>query len=78
MEYTLDADKMNDKKTAHEHMKEVFEFPDYYGMNLDALNDCLSAMNIETINIVNSDKGQLYFYSILDVFENLGININMQ
>jgi len=32
------------KKNFHKHLKEKFNFPDYYGENLDAFEDCLSEM----------------------------------
>lgn len=37
----------------HEMFKETFDFPDYYGRNLDALWDCLTDLSIdEPIHIV--------------------------
>ena len=42
--YILDASRFTSKSAAHEHIKEVLSFPDYYGKNLDALDDCLSEM----------------------------------
>jgi len=40
----------------HDYLKEVFDFPDYYGKNLDALYDCLTDIGIETtIQIKNKD-----------------------
>lgn len=38
----LDGLKMFTKEDAHRHLKEGFQFPDYYGANLDALYDLLS------------------------------------
>ena len=78
MEYTIDALKVNERKEAHEYLKEVFSFPEYYGKNLDALFDCLGEMRIDRITIINSEKGENYFYSILDVINDLGIETVME
>ena len=44
------------KKDGHDYLKEVLNFPDYYGKNLDALYDCLCDIGIETdIILINSD-----------------------
>ena len=78
MEYTIDALKENERKEAHEYLKEVFSFPEYYGKNLDALFDCLGEMRIDRITIINSEKGENYFYSVLDVINDLGIETVME
>lgn len=45
------------KKEGHNYLKEVFDFPDYYGKNLDALYDCLCEIGIETeIVLINGDE----------------------
>lgn len=42
------------KKDGHDYLKEILNFPDYYGKNLDALYDCLTDIGIETeITIIN-------------------------
>lgn len=38
---TLDFDGIKSLWTLHEYFKEVFNLPDYYGHNMDALWDCL-------------------------------------
>ena len=78
MEYTIDAEKLNDREAAHEYLAEVFSLPDYYGKNLDALYDCLGEMNIEKIHIINEDKGEYYFYAVLDVINDLDIEIESE
>lgn len=38
---TLDFSEIKSLWELHEHFKAVFELPDYYGHNMDALWDCL-------------------------------------
>ena len=44
------------KKDGHDYLKDVLNFPDYYGKNLDALYDCLCEIGVETeITLINGD-----------------------
>jgi RNAse (barnase) inhibitor barstar len=38
-----------DEGTMHAELKERLQFPDYYGRNLDALNDCLRSLDIDSV-----------------------------
>ena len=38
----LDGERMEDRTGLHAELKQKLSLPDYYGNNLDALNDCLS------------------------------------
>ena len=38
----IDMDRYVDAKSLHEALKRMLDLPDYYGMNADALYDCLS------------------------------------
>ena len=49
---TLNAKKMTTRERAHAHMKERLRLPDWYGNNLDALNDCLGEIGEPTRIIV--------------------------
>lgn len=42
MEYTIDLKNAKTLWTLHEAIKSGFMLPDYYGMNMDALWDCLT------------------------------------
>ena len=42
----------------HEEIAQKLSFPEYYGKNLDALNDCLSEINECYCNIYLSDNIQ--------------------
>ena len=42
MEVTLDLTRLTDRVHAHLYLQEQFDFPDWYGKNLDALYDCLT------------------------------------
>jgi RNAse (barnase) inhibitor barstar len=48
-EFTLDLTKMTSQEKAHAYLKELLHFPEYYGANLDALNDCLGEITTPTI-----------------------------
>jgi ribonuclease inhibitor len=47
----LDALEMTDKQATHEYIQSQLDFPDYYGHNLDALWDMLSALS-EPLHII--------------------------
>ena len=40
----LDGRAMDTRAALHRHLKQALSLPDYYGNNLDALNDCLGEM----------------------------------
>lgn len=53
---TIELDGKLIKEEGHDYLMEAFDFPDYYGKNLDALYDCLTEIGIETqIKITNKD-----------------------
>jgi hypothetical protein len=41
----LPEDRINDWHSFHEVSKEVFGFPSFYGMNMDAWIDCLTYLD---------------------------------
>ena len=41
-EIVLEGKAFVDIETTHVLLKEVFDFPDYYGKNLDAFWDCIT------------------------------------
>lgn len=43
-EYTVDCEKLVNPEATHTILAEIFAFPPYYGRNLDALYDCLTAL----------------------------------
>lgn len=55
MKYSLDGKKMTSREEAHKYLKEVFNFPEYYGANLDALHDCLAEMADVEVELLNVD-----------------------
>ena len=71
MNVILDARKMNEKRSAHEYLRKIFRFPDYYGCNLDALYDCLSEMEPLNLYIIHTDEANDYFPRVQSVFEDL-------
>lgn len=44
---TVDLSGVKTAEELHEALKEAFEFPDYYGGNLDALHDCLTDIAVK-------------------------------
>ena len=54
---TLDLSGISLRYELHLALKKAFGFPEYYGMNLDALHDCLTDITEETeIEILNADE----------------------
>ena len=76
----LDGAKMTERAELHAHLKEKLGLPDYYGGNLDALNDCLSERRERDL-IVISDSGAFvsecgsYGLRLLQVLLDNGIQI---
>ena len=44
----MDASRWSDEQAMHSDLAGALDFPDYYGHNLDALNDCLSVSHRPT------------------------------
>lgn len=55
---TLDFSGIKSYWALHEYFKEVFQLPDYYGRNMDALWDCLRCSFEEDTTIILKN---LYF-----------------
>ena len=52
----LDASAYKTSRDLHAALKTMLSLPDYYGMNADALNDCLSERS-EKVNLWITDPG---------------------
>lgn len=55
----FDCKSWTDRAEMHGQLKQKLNFPDYYGMNFDALNDCLSDIEI-------NGAGQIVVFNHLD------------
>ena len=65
----LDINKLNESK--HEYLKEIFDLPDYYGNNLDALYDCMSELNDTKIIILNMKDVNDFSLEVINVFNDV-------
>ena len=66
---TLDGNILADAARVHEYIKEMLEFPFYYGMNLDALYDCLTDLEDVEITITPPYEKNFIFWKVLRVFK---------
>ena len=74
--YTIadfDCRTWTDKNAMHQQFKQIFHFPEYYGENAAALNDCLSELEIPGTGLIvvfrhldNIDAAQVHL--LLDNF----------
>ncbi len=53
----LDAAKYDSPRALHAALKSMLSLPDYYGMNADALNDCLSERT-EPVHLWIASRGE--------------------
>ena len=66
---------MKTKEEAHQYLKEKLSLPDYYGLNADALHDCLSERKEPPrLWIVSSGEGEVArsLAAVCAVVEDLG------
>lgn len=78
MKYVIDATALIRKGQAHDYLAEVFDFPEYYGRNLDALYDCLGEMKEVEIEIVNSELAFGYYEKVLRVFKGAATEVTIK
>jgi ribonuclease inhibitor len=48
MEYAIDCTNIGSKEQLHRVLAQTLRFPAHYGMNLDALHDCLGEISEKT------------------------------
>ena len=68
--YIIDLRNVNSVSDAHEEIKTALHLPDYYGKNLDALNDSLSEIDSEHLIYILTYKETFDGFSdIMKVFD---------
>ena len=55
MNVILDGSKLKNQNDFHKEIKELLQFPDHYGENLDALWDCLTSWIDTPLTIIWKD-----------------------
>ena len=66
---TLDGNLLADAAKVHDYLKEMLEFPEYYGNNLDALYDCLTDLEDVEITLNLPEEDGAIFQKVLRVFK---------
>lgn len=76
----LNGNRMGDREALHAELKEKLGLPEYYGGNLDALNDCLGERRERELIVIRDfsafaeDCGP-YGLALLRVFNDNGIQV---
>ena len=76
----LDGKKMDSRAALHAELREKLDLPEYYGGNLDALNDCLGELRERPLMVVESagrllEADPAYAAALLRVFSDNGIQV---
>ena len=72
----LDIRGYDDIEAIHRYIEELFEFPSYYGRNLDALYDMLTDISKHTcvlLIVENNFQIREYVEKLIDTFEDAEI-----
>ena len=77
---TLDGSRMTDRAAIHAELKKKLKLPDYYGGNLDALNDCLGERRERELIVLSNASDFLeengpYGANLLRVFLDHGAQV---
>ena len=79
---TIDGKKVKSKQDLHDELRLLLNLPDYYGDNLDSLDECLDDYNDLTINFINTSELvynlEKYFFILLDVLKDHEVNVNIK
>lgn len=76
----LNGSRMTDREGMHAELREKLDLPDYYGDNLDALNDCLGERSERELVVISAsgdfleDCGE-YGVAMLRVFLDNGMQV---
>lgn len=76
----LDGNRMGERGALHAHLKEKLSLPDYYGGNLDALNDCLGERRERDLIVIENAGAFVrecgpYSLKLLQVFSDNGLQV---
>ena len=79
----LDGKRMDGKAALHAELKEKLNLPDYYGGNLDALNDCLGELRERPLIVIQSAGEFLeanggYACAMLRVMNDNGVQVLLE
>lgn len=79
-EIILDFSRIKTYRELHEHFKTVFDLPDYYGRNLDALWDCLRcSFEVDTrITLIGLDKMSNGLENLVDDIKELFLDLETE
>lgn len=65
----LDTREFTDKESSHVYLKDMLDFPDYYGANLDALYDCLTDLAPTEIYLKHLEEAGAFYPVIKHVMQ---------
>ena len=79
---TIDGKKVKSKQDLHDELRRQLSLPDYYGDNLDSLDECLDDYDDLTVNFINTSELvynlEKYFFILLDVLKDHEVNVNIK
>lgn len=65
----INISQMSEQQEIHEYLAKQFNFPDYYGKNLDALFDCLTSITTPTAVLAVINAQDEYHKKIKNVLD---------